>query len=140
MERKVNFERGDSVKFGEKWCKENRCEHLIGETIMMTPQWFDYDDDLGGGMEECPGMIMEDGEEPESIYHLFGNNFENFMDCEHIKGTDGEKAAYKKIIKDVEEAEAKAWEKFMSDESLRMFLIRLENVKEIPAFKEEIEI
>ncbi|MCP1306412.1 hypothetical protein [Paenibacillus tyrfis] len=114
MEQKIQFSRGDSVKFGQEWCKEHRCEHLSGKTIMMTPQWFEYDDDFGGGYQECPGMIVEDGQEPDSIYHLFGNDFENFMDCEHIKGTDEDKAAYMKIIKEAEEAEAKAWDSFAS--------------------------
>jgi hypothetical protein len=111
---KVQFERGDSVKFGEKWCNEHNCDHLIGKTVMMTPQWFDYDDDHGGGVDECPGMVVIDGEDPQSIFHLFGNDFENFMDCEHIKGTDDDKVAYKKIIEEVHEAEAKAWESFAS--------------------------
>lgn len=112
MTKKINFERGDSVKFGEKWCVEHNSEHLIGKTIMMTPQWFDYDDDLGGGVTECPGMLEEGSNDPDSIYHLFGNNFENFMDCVHIKGSDEDKAAYKKIIEDIHRAEAEAWERF----------------------------
>lgn len=108
----VDFVRGDSVKFGEKWCKAHNSEHLIGKTVLMTPQWFEYDDDLGGGTSECPGMFEEGSDESDSIYHLFGNNFEDFMDCELIKGSDVDKAAYMKIIDDIHKAEAEAWERF----------------------------
>lgn len=100
MDQKINFERGDSVKFGMKWCKEHRSKHLIGKVVMMTPPWFECDNGLYCEDQECPGMMEEGSNEPDSIYHLFGNNFENFMDCELIKGTDEDKAAYQKIIKD----------------------------------------
>ncbi|MFC9538678.1 hypothetical protein ACFTQ7_02195 [Lysinibacillus sp. NPDC056959] len=39
----MNIERGDSVKFGEKWCKEHGRENLINQVIKFTPQWFEDD-------------------------------------------------------------------------------------------------
>lgn len=33
---------------------------------------------------ECPGIFSEEDDEPDSIYHLFGNDLENFYDCELI--------------------------------------------------------
>lgn len=110
MDQNNKFEPGDSVKFGERWCKDHNSIHLIGKIVMMTPQWFEYDDDLGGGIDQCAGMFEEGSEEPDSIYHLFGNDFEYFSDCELIKGSEEDKAAYNKIIKDAEEAEAKMWD------------------------------
>ncbi|WP_438498047.1 hypothetical protein [Paenibacillus sp. IHBB 3054] len=110
MDQNIKFEPGDSVKFGEQWCKDHNSEHLKGKIIMMTPQWFEYDDDFGGGLQQCAGMLEEGSEEPDSIYHLFGNNFEYFSDCELIKGSEEDKVAYNKIIKDAEEAQAKMWE------------------------------
>lgn len=109
VDKQFKFENGDSVKFGEKWCEAHNSMHLNGKTIMMTPQWFDYDDDLGGGIDVCPGIWEEGSEEADSIYHLFGNDFEDFMDCELIKGTEVDKATYKKIIKDAEDAASKVW-------------------------------
>ncbi|NEW05932.1 hypothetical protein GK047_07905 [Paenibacillus sp. SYP-B3998] len=116
MEQKIKFERGDSVKFGKEWCKENHSKHLIGKTVMMTPQWFEYDNGLYCEEQECPGMLEEGSDEPESVYHLFGNEFENFMDCELVKGSESDKVAYQKIITDAQEVEAKAWEKFTAEE------------------------
>lgn|GEM_PF-4807176 len=116
MKPKIQFERGDSVKFGKKWCKEHHSKHLIGKVVMMTPQYFEEDNGLYCSDTECPGMMEEGANEPDSIYHLFGNDFENFMDCELIKGTDEDKAAYQKIIKDAQEAEVKAWEDFTTVE------------------------
>lgn len=110
----MNIERGDSIKFGKQWCKEHGNEDFVGKTIKLTPQYFEEDNGLYTYYSECPGIYNEEDEEAESIYHLFGNNFENFLDCELIKGTDADKEEYDKIIKDQNDAEAKSWEHFVS--------------------------
>lgn len=110
----MNIERGDSVKFGEKWCKEHGRKDLINKVIKFTPQWFEDDNGLYSFETECPGIYDEENQEAYSIYHLFGNYFENFMDCELIKGTIKDKKEYEKIIQDKNEAEAKRWEEFVS--------------------------
>ena len=110
----MNIERGDSVKFGAEWCKTYRREDLIGKIVKFTPQWFEYDIGLYTVDEECPGIDNGENAEPDSIYHLFGNNFENLMDCELIKGSDEDKAEYEKIIKDINDAEAKYWEAYVA--------------------------
>lgn len=109
----MNIERGDSVKFGEQYCKENNREDLIGKTVKLTPQYFEEDNGLYTYYSECPGIYNEANKEADSIYHLFGNDFENFMDCELIKGTSAEKEEYEKIIRDQRDAEAKSWEHFV---------------------------
>jgi len=96
----IDFKPGDSIKFGPEWCANCGLEELAGKTIMMQPHLFDYDDDMGGGWEEAPGMMLEGWSDPESIFHLFGNNLDEMMDCEHIKGGAQEKAAYQKVIDD----------------------------------------
>ncbi|MBG9693195.1 hypothetical protein ABD91_20865 [Lysinibacillus sphaericus] len=37
----MNFERGDSVKFGEKWCEEHGRKELINQIVKFSPQWFE---------------------------------------------------------------------------------------------------
>lgn len=108
----MNIERGDSVKFGEKWCREHRREDLVNKVVKLTPQWFEEDNGLFTYYSECPGIYDEECEEADSIYHLFGNNFENFMDCELIKGTEADVAEYESIIQAKHDAEAKTWEDF----------------------------
>lgn len=93
----IKFENGDSIKFGEKYCKEFRCEELIGKTIFMTPQYFEDDNGLYAFTSQCAGMWIEGNRDADSIYHLFGNNFENFMDCELIKGGEVGKKKYQSI-------------------------------------------
>lgn len=110
----MNIERGDSIKFGEKWCMERGREDLVNQVVKLTPQWFEDDNGLYSYETECPGIYDKENEEADSIYHLFGNQFENFMDCELIKGTEEDKKEYKKIIQDQNDAEAKQWEEFAS--------------------------
>lgn len=105
----MNIERGDSIKFGEQWCKVNGSESLIGKTIKLTPQYFEEDNGLYTYETECPGIYDEVNDEANSIYHLFGNNFENFMDCELIKGNEEDKKAYQKFIQDQYDEENKYW-------------------------------
>lgn len=105
----MNIERGDSVKFGEKWCKEHGRQNLINQVIKFTPQWFENDNGLYSFQTECPGIFNEECEEPESIYHLFGNTFEKFMDCQLIKGTFEDQEEYAKIIEADNNTEAESW-------------------------------
>lgn len=105
----MNIERGDSVKFGERWCKENGREDLVNQVVKFNPQWFEVDNGLYTYETECPGIYDEENQEADSIYHLFGNNFENFMDCVLIKGTVEDKESYQKIIQEQRDAAAEHW-------------------------------
>ncbi|MFY0516472.1 hypothetical protein ACOMCU_01385 [Lysinibacillus sp. UGB7] len=111
----MNFERGDSVKFGEKWCEEHGRKELINQIVKFSPQWFEDDNGLYTYDVECPGIYDEVNKEADSIYHLFGNNFEKFMDCELVKGTAIDKEEYQKIIQDKIEAEAKHWDEYVKN-------------------------
>jgi hypothetical protein len=106
----MKIERGDSVKFGKKWCKNNRRKDLVNKVVRFTPQWFETDNGLYCDDIECPGIWDEVNDEAESIFHLFGNHFEKFMDCELFKGTEDDKVAYQKIIQNKAEVESKYWE------------------------------
>lgn len=106
------IERGDSVKFGKKWCKVYERKDLINKVIKFTPQWFEEDNGLYCYETECPGIWNEKEEEADSIYHLFGNDFERLMDCEIIKGTEEDKIEYQKIIQDKFDKEATLYNEF----------------------------
>jgi len=94
----INFEIGDSIKFGENYCNEFGCEELKNKIIMMTPQYFEEDNGLYVYTSVCAGIYDEYDEEAESIYHLFGNIFEYFMDCELIKGSENDKKEYNNLL------------------------------------------
>lgn len=85
---------------------------MVGKTIKLTPQYFEEDNGLYTYYSECPGIYDKEDEEADSIYHLFGNNFEHFMDCELVKGTVADKEEYEKLIKNRRDAEEKTWEQF----------------------------
>lgn len=106
----MKIERGDSILFGEAWCKENNRQDLMGKTVKLTPQYFDEDNGLYAYESECPGICMdEEGDEAESIYHLFGNKFEGFMDCQLIKGTEEDKFEYGQVLRQKLEEEERRW-------------------------------
>lgn len=93
----MDIKGGDSITFGEKWCLENDREELTGKTVKLEPQYFEYDNGLYVSYDVAPGIPAEMNdynEEADSIYHLFGNTFERFMDCTLIKGSKNDHDAY----------------------------------------------
>ncbi|KOS61518.1 hypothetical protein FJQ98_16205 [Lysinibacillus agricola] len=112
------FECGDSIKFGEEYCKEFEREDLISKTIMMTPQYFEEDNGIYVYTSTYAGIYDKENKEAHSIYHLFGNDFEYFMDCELVKGSNEDKKKYEEIINlhnKVLEDEAARWIEFTSE-------------------------
>lgn len=98
----MEIEGGDSITFGEKWCIEHYRENLKGKTIKLEPQYFECDNGLYVYETVCPGIPAELNDytnEADSIFHLFGNKFERFMDCILIKGNKADHDAYFKKIK-----------------------------------------
>jgi len=82
MKTKEEFEEkliaGTKIKIGKKYSEQNG--FLEGEIITLVDLQFEYDNDFGGGFEDAPGVMNEKINDPDSIYHLFGNNFEYWMD------------------------------------------------------------
>lgn len=111
----MEIERGDSIKFGEKWCKKYKRKDLINKVIKLTPQWFEIDSGLYCYEKECPGIRNKKEQESDSIYHLFGNKLEDFMDCQLIKGTEADRLGYQKIIQDKINDDMKYWEQMAEE-------------------------
>ena len=84
----MNLKSGDKIKFGIIYCNKEGRKDLLNKTIMLTPQYFEYDNGLYTEDQECPGIHNEAEGEPESIYHLFGNHFEWFYDCQIIPASE----------------------------------------------------
>ncbi|MFC4712256.1 hypothetical protein [Planococcus dechangensis] len=102
---------GDKVKFGEDFCERTGRPYLLGKTIMLTPQFFEEDNGLYTYMSECPGiLITEADDEPESIYHLFGNDLKCIYDCEIIKATGEDIAEINRQREKYENARNKEYE------------------------------
>lgn len=95
---------GDKIIFGPIYCQETGREDLLGKTIMLTPQFFEHYNGFYSEYQECPGIYLEGYEEADSIYHLFGNELEEFYDCILIPATPEDL----KLINDLRQAENEA--------------------------------
>lgn len=73
---------GTKIKLGEKYC-ENR-DSEPGSIIELVEGYFDYENGLYTETQTAPSIWDENVEEFESIYHLFGNDLDEFEDCEII--------------------------------------------------------
>lgn len=71
---------GAHVKIGDEYAKTYRFKS--GEIITLIEGFFEYDNGLYCETQISPAIFDYDEKEFDSIYHLFGNNFENILDCE----------------------------------------------------------
>ena len=74
---------GCKIKIGAKYSKEHGFDE--GEIIELIEGSFEYDNGLYTENQYTPSIWDERENDFDSIYHLFGNNFENFLDCEVVK-------------------------------------------------------
>lgn len=93
---------GDKIKFGPIYCREKMCPEFLNKTFMLTPQYFEDYNGLYTDCKECPGIEI-DGE-AESIFHMFGNELDEFYDCILIPATPEDL----KLIDDLRQAENEA--------------------------------
>lgn len=71
---------GTKIKIGKKYSEEYGFDE--GEIIELIEGEFEHDNGLYTETQTCPSIWCEDEKDFDSIYHLFGNHFENFLDCE----------------------------------------------------------
>lgn len=81
----LNLQVGDKIKIGKKYSKHCNGVFKPGEIIILITGEFDYENGLYNETQYAPSIWDEDQQDYESIYHLFGNDLEDFMDCEVIK-------------------------------------------------------
>lgn len=53
-----------------------------GDIIKLIEGYFEYDNGLYTEEQTSPSIYDEETKDFDSIYHLFGNDFEYFYDCE----------------------------------------------------------
>ena len=76
---------GARIRLGPKYCKHS---HLFkaGQVITLVEGVFERDNGLYDIEEYAPSVFVEVDREYNSIFHLFDNNLENFLDCEVLDG------------------------------------------------------
>jgi hypothetical protein len=71
---------GSKIKIGKKYSEEFGFKE--GDIIELVEGTFEHDNGLYTETQTAPSIWDEKQKDFESIFHLFGNNMENWMDCE----------------------------------------------------------
>lgn len=72
---------GARIKIGQM-CAKITGSFDAGEVIELVEGSFEYDNGLYIEDQKCPAVWDKGRKEFDSIYHLFGNNLEDFLDSE----------------------------------------------------------
>ena len=78
----MKLEVGTKIKIGEEYSQEHG--YKKGEIIELVDGTFEHDNGLYCETQHAPSVWNDRNEEFDSIYHLFGNDLEWFMDCEIV--------------------------------------------------------
>lgn len=73
---------GAKVKIGKQYASEYGFNE--GEIIELVEGSFEYDNGLYISSQYAPAIWDDTQKDFDSIYHLFGNDFEHFLDCEIV--------------------------------------------------------
>lgn len=76
---------GAKIKIGEQYAKRFPSFFEYGQVIELVEGWFEHDNGLYVEDRACPSWWDNDEQDFQSIYHLFGNKFEDWMDCEIVQ-------------------------------------------------------
>lgn len=74
---------GTQIELGKEYCN-NSHRFSPGQIITLIEGWFEYENGLYTEDQSAPSIFDQEGREFDSIYHLFGNNLENFADCKVV--------------------------------------------------------
>jgi hypothetical protein len=78
----MNLEIGTKIKIGKEYSKEYGFKE--GEVIELIEGYFDEYNGLYCYTSNAPSIWNEQQKEFDSIYHLFGNDLERFLDCKIV--------------------------------------------------------
>ncbi len=73
---------GTKIKYGKQYAEFAGVNE--GEVIELVEGSFEYDNWLYTENQTAPSIWDESQKDFDSIYHLFGNDLEDFMDCEIV--------------------------------------------------------
>lgn len=73
---------GTTFKVGKKCAKVTGLKE--GKKYTLIQGYFEYDNGDYTVGQDCPAILDKDGEY-SSIYHLFGNDLEDWLDCKVLE-------------------------------------------------------
>jgi len=71
---------GTKIKIGKNYAEKYE-RFKEGQIIELVEGYFDYDNGLYDETQTAPSIYDEEHKEFDSIYHLFKNDLNGFMDC-----------------------------------------------------------
>jgi hypothetical protein len=77
---------GAKIKIGKQYASEYGFTE--GQIIELVEGHFEHDNGLYTEDEVAPAIWNEEEKDYDSIYHLFGNDFEYFYDCVILSNTN----------------------------------------------------
>lgn len=75
---------GDKVRIGKQYAHDSRGRFNPGEVIEFVEGTFEYYNGLYDEIQTAPSIWNNKTKEFDSVFHLFGNDLEEFSDCEKI--------------------------------------------------------
>lgn len=75
---------GDKIRIGREYANKHD-GFKPNEVIELIEGQFEEYNGLYNYTSKAPSIWSSEREEFDSIYHLFGNDLEDFMDCELLK-------------------------------------------------------
>lgn len=75
---------GDTVKIGVK--SAELCGYSAGTELVFIQGYFDHDNSLYTETQTAPSIWNEEEKDFDSIYHIFGNDLEFFLDSKIVSG------------------------------------------------------
>lgn len=100
---------GATIIIGKEYSKHMHHLFSEGQIITLVEGSFEYDNGLYTEDQSAPSWWDEESKDFESIYHLFGNDLEDFMDCEVIPENKYIKAIRELFEKEVETKDNAEW-------------------------------
>ena len=88
---------GTKIKIGKKYLEEISERNFLKENdiITLVEGEFEIENGLYTEIQKCPAIWNPELKEYDSIYHLFGNNFDNWFDCEILNNLPCSKISVK---------------------------------------------
>lgn len=73
---------GTKIKISKEYVENGKYHFKENEIITLVEGTFEFDNGLCTENQKCPAIWNPKLKEFDSIYHLFGNNFDDWYNCE----------------------------------------------------------
>lgn len=86
---------GTKIKISKEYVENGKYHFKENDIITLIEGEFEIENGLYTEIQKCPAIWNPELKEYDSIYHLFGNNFDNWFDCEILNNLPCSKISVK---------------------------------------------